>query len=90
MLFYFTYVIVLPSYVNMTLIVHILRRHLHALRNFVGSLVEQAEKSGGCECHKPPSLLLVGVSSTSPTAFLLAFLSRFVTYFNDFQFCSYI
>ncbi|XP_018020132.1 uncharacterized protein LOC108676555 isoform X2 [Hyalella azteca] len=42
-------------------------RHLHALRNFIGNLVEQAEKSGGCECHKPPSLLLVGPPGAGKT-----------------------
>ncbi|XP_076056145.1 uncharacterized protein LOC143034092 [Oratosquilla oratoria] len=43
------------------------QRHLHALRSFIGNLVEQAERSGGCDCHKPPSLLLVGPPGAGKT-----------------------
>ncbi|XP_071548531.1 uncharacterized protein [Panulirus ornatus] len=42
-------------------------RHLQALRSFIGNLVDQAERSGGCDCHKPPSLLLVGPPGAGKT-----------------------
>ncbi|XP_063883049.1 dentin sialophosphoprotein-like isoform X2 [Scylla paramamosain] len=42
-------------------------RHLQALRSFIGNLVDQAERAGGCDCHKPPSLLLVGPPGAGKT-----------------------
>ncbi|XP_069984468.1 retinitis pigmentosa 1-like 1 protein [Penaeus vannamei] len=42
-------------------------RHLQALRSFIGNLVDQAERSVGCDCHKPPSLLLVGPPGAGKT-----------------------
>lgn len=42
-------------------------RHLQALRTFIGNLVDQAERAGGCDCHKPPSLLLVGPPGAGKT-----------------------
>lgn len=43
------------------------KRHLQALRSFIGNLVDQAERAGGCDCHKPPSLLLVGPPGAGKT-----------------------
>lgn len=42
-------------------------RHLQALRSFIGNLVDQAERACGCDCHKPPSLLLVGPPGAGKT-----------------------
>ncbi|KAK7071274.1 hypothetical protein SK128_015988 [Halocaridina rubra] len=41
--------------------------HLQALRTFIGNLVDQAERACGCDCHKPPSLLLVGPPGAGKT-----------------------